>query len=447
MPDRAVGRGLDSPAASLVPVLALLASASYPFVALSVPEDLNAAVYGGWVAALAGFAAWGLKASGLGWTDLGLGGRPGAVRALALGAGLAALFFIAQAQAGFYLGFGWRPLPRGLSAVALFVSIPVIVVAGEVLFHGLLLRSLTRRFSFGWGLGLSSVAFGLAFSDLALFAAFGVSGVGTYVLLTTLTSTLTGAVLGTAYYKTNWNLSVPVALGVGIQWGTVFLPIAPRFFSPAEAYTVDLLALVVVLAAVAFGMREYRFLARRHLDEEHGPRRDRFLGSTASKETLRTGAAALGLAAFAVVAFVTVSSTLLGAQPPMLAVASGSMSPALVRGDLVVVQHVPPAEIQVGTIIVFSSPCLPGPTIHRVVARTVSSTGTVAFTTQGDANPAPDPCPVSYDEVKGRVVGVVPGIGYAVLVPQATIGAVLVLGVVVALAPHRRSRFPRRVAR
>jgi len=47
---------------------------------------------------------------------------------------------------------------------------------------------------------------------------------------------------------------------------------------------------------------------------------------------------------------------ILATTTPFVVVASGSMSPALEVGDIVIVQGVPPTSIQVGDIVVFNSP-------------------------------------------------------------------------------------------
>ena len=97
-----------------------------------------------------------------------------------------------------------------------------------------------------------------------------------------------------------------------------------------------------------------------------------------------------------------------------------------------------------GTILVFSSRCLPGPTIHRVVAISSTTGGTPVYTTRGDANPAPDACSVTYGEVHGRVVSVVPALGYPVLYPGVTLAALAGLTATLLLLPRHPERFPHR---
>ncbi len=82
---------------------------------------------------------------------------------------------------------------------------------------------------------------------------------------------------------------------------------------------------------------------------------------------------------------------------PMAAITSGSMWPALKRGDLVLIKGVSAKnEIKVGDIIVYRNQI--GFTIHRVVEMREST-----VITKGDANNVSD-SPVGYDEIVGRAL-------------------------------------------
>ena len=86
---------------------------------------------------------------------------------------------------------------------------------------------------------------------------------------------------------------------------------------------------------------------------------------------------------------------------PMMIVVSGSMSPAIDTGDLVIDNPVgaqQAAQLQVGQIVTFHS----GSTVitHRIHAMT-SVNGEVAYVTKGDANTAPDLTPVQPSQVVG----------------------------------------------
>ena len=446
MSTNAAATGLRAWAAWGVPAAAVVGSVGYSLASAGLSVPWAAFAYLAWVAALVALAFVGLEWAGLDGGDVGIGDSGGLGAGMTIGAGLVALYVVVLVQPGFYQGFVMRPIPEGLSAVVFVASIPLVAVASAVLFFGLLLRATTARVGLASGLTVSSVAYGISFSSFADVLGTSGSGFVGYAVLTVVVAGLTGFVLGATYYKSNWNLNVPAAVGGGILGIATFLPVGPRFPSLAEEYAVEALALVVVLAAAIFGLREHRILARRYLGPTGGPQRDRFLARSIGRSSVRRSAVTLGLAAVAVSTAVGASGLLLGTTTPMLAVASGSMSPTLVRGDLVLVQHVAPSEVTVGTILVFSSRCLPGPTIHRVVAISSAADGTPQYTTRGDANPAPDACPVTYGEVEGRVVSVVPALGYPVLYPGVTLAALAGLTATLLLLPQRAQRFPRRRA-
>lgn len=93
---------------------------------------------------------------------------------------------------------------------------------------------------------------------------------------------------------------------------------------------------------------------------------------------------------------------LLPAAP--VVVATGSMEPGIGVGDVVIVCPVDPEELAVGDVIRYQGEgCT---VIHRIVAIDGDS-----FTTQGDANNAPDLHPVEKDQVLGRVVCTIPHAG------------------------------------
>ena len=113
----------------------------------------------------------------------------------------------------------------------------------------------------------------------------------------------------------------------------------------------------------------------------------------------------------------------------ILAIASDSMSPAIARGDLVLVRPVAPADITNGDIILFSAgERTRVEVVHRVFSIiTVNLSvrlpdGTMGapasqrlFVTKGDANVAPDPGRVDGGAFQGRVYAILPGLGWPLL--------------------------------
>lgn len=72
-------------------------------------------------------------------------------------------------------------------------------------------------------------------------------------------------------------------------------------------------------------------------------------------------------------------------------VLSGSMRPGLAVGGAVISERVPVDQLARRDVIVFTDPDHAGELIvHRIVALTRTSSGTVVIRTQGDANPVPD---------------------------------------------------------
>ena len=93
-------------------------------------------------------------------------------------------------------------------------------------------------------------------------------------------------------------------------------------------------------------------------------------------------------------------------------VGSGSMSPYMKTGDVVIVENVEAVAIKVGDIIVYRKD-ENGTTIdimHRIIG-TVNVAGATYFITKGDANNTADD-PVDPATIKGRVTAVVPKIGW-----------------------------------
>ena len=110
----------------------------------------------------------------------------------------------------------------------------------------------------------------------------------------------------------------------------------------------------------------------------------------------------------AVMVVIVWSSTgLLGFQPRV--VVSGSMTPAIQVGDIVVSVNVDPSDIEVGDVLLYKVG--PTPIMHRVIE--IRGYGTY-FITQGDANSVPDD-PVAAKQVKGRLVTILPKIGWVPL--------------------------------
>jgi signal peptidase len=131
---------------------------------------------------------------------------------------------------------------------------------------------------------------------------------------------------------------------------------------------------------------------------------------------------------------------------PTVAVTTGSMLPIYngfqdsdrepdndiypFRGDILLVKKVPIESIEVGDVIVFETPSVPDPVVHRVVAKWQHNNEFI-FKTNGDNNLIPDSWEVSGDKVFGIVVFRIPHIGWFLLVVQTTVGKIIILALAV----------------
>jgi signal peptidase len=95
----------------------------------------------------------------------------------------------------------------------------------------------------------------------------------------------------------------------------------------------------------------------------------------------------LGVAAVLVTAVLV--PRVAGATP--YTIVTGSMSPGMPPGTLVVVRPVDSADVGVGTVITYQLRSgEPDVVTHRVVAKAYDGSGRVTFQTRGDANSTPD---------------------------------------------------------
>ena len=138
-----------------------------------------------------------------------------------------------------------------------------------------------------------------------------------------------------------------------------------------------------------------------------------------------------------------VLAVLLAAAAPLAAgdrsmvVRSGSMTPAIRTGDVIVVRPIPPAQARVGEVVTFQDPDGSGRLlVHRV--RAVSREGgRYSFTTQGDANTTQEHWRVPADGTIGTVAYVVPKLGFAVSwisSPFGRIGLIVVPALLLAIS-------------
>ncbi len=108
-----------------------------------------------------------------------------------------------------------------------------------------------------------------------------------------------------------------------------------------------------------------------------------------------------------------------------LSVQTGSMVPAIHKGDLVIDTRVPVRQLAVGDVVTFMNPAHHGQTItHRLVA--VPTGMNQHFVTKGDANPVADP-PIIGSSIVGRVSWHVPYAGFGIDFARKPFGLILLV--------------------
>ena len=368
--------------------------------------------------------------------DLGFRRGRAPLAALVFSVLLVLAFLVAEMYPGFLFGFGRLPPPTVLEfGYALFTA-PFVALGQEALFRGYVFRRLSRVVPLTSAMVVSAAAFALQSTNFVTLGSLGTVTGTEYLFGTTVGNLVLGLVLSVLFYKTGWSLLAPVATRTGLLWMASLLPVVAASPNWQTSFGILLLGYGVLFGLVTVGLREPRLQAHAYLGESFGPRRLRFRERARNRRELRSGA--IGVAALAVVFLATtqIAPVALGASPPLLAIASGSMVPTFHRGTMVVLAHASPGQIHVGTIIAFHVSCLPAPTVHRVY-KVVTGGASPVFLTKGDANPSPDPCTVPYANVIGRVVANVPYLGLLVLDPILDVALVALIIVVAFLVPRR----------
>jgi signal peptidase len=109
---------------------------------------------------------------------------------------------------------------------------------------------------------------------------------------------------------------------------------------------------------------------------------------------------------------------LFGVRPTLIA--SGSMSPSMLVGDVAITRQVPAEQIEVGDVIRFRDGKYS--TVHRVV-EVQKEGGEITFITRGDTNETNDP-PVPGRHLEGKVILTVPKIGWVSIGIREMIGLI-----------------------
>ncbi|HVS79187.1 MAG TPA: signal peptidase I [Candidatus Saccharimonadales bacterium] len=109
----------------------------------------------------------------------------------------------------------------------------------------------------------------------------------------------------------------------------------------------------------------------------------------------------------------------------LLSVQTGSMTPAIRKGSLVVVTRVPASSLKVGDVVTYISPLNNKETItHRIVR--LPNQDSKQFVVKGDANKIADP-PVAPGSIVGKVGWHVSDLGYALDFIRTPLGLILLI--------------------
>lgn len=110
-------------------------------------------------------------------------------------------------------------------------------------------------------------------------------------------------------------------------------------------------------------------------------------------------------------------------------VITGSMEPEIPTGSLVYTKEIPPEEVEEDDVIAFYGSVDQRAIItHRVVSNQIVSGEII---TKGDANEQPDPMPVFYDSVIGKVELSIPVIGRILALVASWTGKMIAIGMIV----------------
>ncbi|XP_051196448.1 uncharacterized protein [Lolium perenne] len=109
-----------------------------------------------------------------------------------------------------------------------------------------------------------------------------------------------------------------------------------------------------------------------------------------------------------------------GVESPAMVVISGSMEPALKKGDMVFVHNMSNEPIREGEIVIFRVPGGEHPIVHRVIkVRELRDTGEIQILTKGDNNSVDDrflyadgQLWLQPQDIIGRVAGHLPYVGW-----------------------------------
>ena len=155
----------------------------------------------------------------------------------------------------------------------------------------------------------------------------------------------------------------------------------------------------------------------------------------------RRGLRRVLIASLLILALALLWSNAQGYRP--LVVYSGSMTPAISTGSVVVVKPVVAEHLNIGDVISVKLKESGHLVTHRVQARQLVD-GKWVFQTKGDANKFPDPQPFVVENAAGKVVLDIPWLGYAIVYASSPLARSVVVAILTyaVLVGFRRKSIP-----
>lgn len=331
----------------------------------------------------------------LGWR-FGLAERPKPAFTLAFTAFLLALSQVAAlAIAGLLLGFGYSPYSHDLNAVLRNMLYLVTFLAGLEMMRSYLVTHFKKNHP--W---ICFILVSLFISMLriapATFGRFDTLQSSIQLIGERLLPTLAQNLLATLLAMLGGPLASITYLGVFqvFEWLSPILPNPGWFVTAFIGTVIPAYGLVIVYNQFIAPPEQHEQGDR--VEPEQAKDKDRKSGSFSS----------WAVVAVFILVLVGFNSGLFGVHPSLIG--SGSMTPNILIGDIVIAREVPIETIQVGDVITFRQGGIT--IVHRVIDVQYNA-GQITLITQGDANDSADP-PIQAKDYRGKVIFTIPKIGW-----------------------------------
>jgi signal peptidase len=273
--------------------------------------------------------------------------------------------------------------------------------------HGIVLKNLLKHPFLG--MALTALVYIMTITPFSLLIDIG--GLIQLILFDLTFIVVLSFYLGFLYLKSNFNI-LPGIIFLGIYTAFVSLGVSvlvSRLFNLVW----EVIALSVMLFIADKTIREPATIKRIFKSKRRTRKKD------SSIVVIAAGLIVM-LILLVVLPAVTQESHYAIADP------TDSMYPVIVPGSLLLVSHINPGSVRVGTIIVFNAPWENGTLFAHEVVGIYYDKGVEYFITKGVNNPAKDPLPVPVSDLVGQVSLSVPYLGYVLIYNQITAAVILV---------------------